>query len=506
VGFSLKIIQGPEKGRVFKFDRIQITIGRTVDNDVVLPDPGISRQHLSIRDKGGAYIVKDLGSSNGTQLNGQKIVEEVLKPGDQIRAGGALILFEGPIAESKAARPASPGRGKREEKPAGRERPAVADRRPREAAQPAGQAKVRVGRGAAATGGRPAPAEAAGKPLVRSAGMRQRAAEAAPAAEPEQAAEPATGRGRGAGPGRKGKAGPLGKLKDRFLGLPKKTRMLLLACLGLLVILGLVAGMRGGQKLVQAASWFDEEVFSPADWAAEEAAPYFGLGPGIDYRCLYSANFQFKYGSGRATMIYFVSNIGSKDEVIIRLNGVDIGNAPVTLDGISDAITFNLPRKHLQENQINNLQFIHRINRTNPDEQKAWGVSVYSIEEQPLPQPDKRRAQEAFENAKETLKNKDVSPSNLYRAMAKFQEARDYLELFPENSRPDFYHEAVEDIRKAEEELNKRFRDLMFKAQQLEEFGKLKDAREAYRQLMLTFPNQDDWRHQEAKNAYAQFE
>ena len=101
MGFILRILEGPEKGREFSFDRIQVTIGRTVDNDVVLPDPGISRQHLSIRDKGGAYIVRDLGSSNGTQLNGNKITEEVLRSGDVITAGDAQIRFESNLAAAK---------------------------------------------------------------------------------------------------------------------------------------------------------------------------------------------------------------------------------------------------------------------------------------------------------------------------------------------------------------------------------------------------------------------
>jgi pSer/pThr/pTyr-binding forkhead associated (FHA) protein len=87
VGYTLRILEGPDRGKSFFFDRIEITVGRTMENDLVLPDPGISRQHMSIRDKGGAYTLKDLGSSNGTKLNGRKVRAEVLRPGDVITLG-----------------------------------------------------------------------------------------------------------------------------------------------------------------------------------------------------------------------------------------------------------------------------------------------------------------------------------------------------------------------------------------------------------------------------------
>ncbi|MBW1870724.1 MAG: FHA domain-containing protein, partial [Deltaproteobacteria bacterium] len=106
MGFSLKILEGPDSGKVYSFDRVEITIGRTMDNDVVIPDPGISRQHMSIRDKGGAYIVKDLGSSNGTKLNGKKVGEEVLRPGDVIMMGTVQVRFEGPNESSNKKKPA----------------------------------------------------------------------------------------------------------------------------------------------------------------------------------------------------------------------------------------------------------------------------------------------------------------------------------------------------------------------------------------------------------------
>jgi len=513
VGFSLKILQGPEQGRTFQFDRIQITVGRTVDNDVVLPDPGISRQHLSIRDKGGAYIVKDLNSSNGTLLNGQRITEEVLKPGDQIKAGGALILFEGPVGAEKAERPA-----RKESRPAPR---GAAKGREASPAAPkergGGQVKVRVGRGAEARGARPPEPElpaakpAAGKAVVRSAGIRKKTPEpepAAPAAE-EKKGGGARGRpGAGGRPGKrpKGLSGLIMRGKERFLALPKRMRIIVLTCVGVFVLLGLIAILRGGQQVVQSVSWYDEEIFEPGEMISEEEYAWYGLGPDVTYNCLYSANFGFKYASGRATLVYYAAGVSTKTEVALVLNKVEFAYAPVTLDGISDALVVTLPRKHLLENQMNTLQFINKNNQADPDAQDPWSVSVAPIDEQPLPQPDRKKAEEAFNHAKELYKLKDVSPANTYQALLSYQQARDLLELFPDDKRPDFYQEATDDIRRAEEELARKYKDMTFRAQQLEEFGRLKEAQEMFRQCMLTFPNQSDWRHQECKGAFDQFE
>lgn len=71
------------------------TLGRSRQCDVVLDDPNVSRQHAEIRPRGGSWVLSDLGSTNGSSLNGRRIAgPEVLKPGDQIEIGTSLISFE----------------------------------------------------------------------------------------------------------------------------------------------------------------------------------------------------------------------------------------------------------------------------------------------------------------------------------------------------------------------------------------------------------------------------
>ncbi len=72
-----------------------VTIGRSRQCDVTLDDPNISRSHAEVRPRGGSWVLTDLGSTNGSRLNGRRIDgSEVLKPGDEIELGTSRIRFE----------------------------------------------------------------------------------------------------------------------------------------------------------------------------------------------------------------------------------------------------------------------------------------------------------------------------------------------------------------------------------------------------------------------------
>jgi FHA domain-containing protein len=72
-----------------------VTLGRSRQCDVVVDDPNVSRQHAEIRPRGGSWVLSDLGSTNGSCLNGRRIDgPEVVKPGDEIELGTSVIRFE----------------------------------------------------------------------------------------------------------------------------------------------------------------------------------------------------------------------------------------------------------------------------------------------------------------------------------------------------------------------------------------------------------------------------
>ncbi len=71
----------------------ELTIGRSSEADIVIRDDKVSRIHSSIILWAGDYVIKDIGSRNGTLVNGKTIDVAVLKPGDSIKVGPRTIDF-----------------------------------------------------------------------------------------------------------------------------------------------------------------------------------------------------------------------------------------------------------------------------------------------------------------------------------------------------------------------------------------------------------------------------
>ena len=71
-----------------------IGVGRATDNDLILDDPEVSRHHCQLKLQHGAYSFADLGSRNGSWVNGQPVNEIALGPGDVIRIGSTEIEFQ----------------------------------------------------------------------------------------------------------------------------------------------------------------------------------------------------------------------------------------------------------------------------------------------------------------------------------------------------------------------------------------------------------------------------
>ena len=72
----------------------RVVIGRSRDCDIVIDDPNISRRHAELRRQGSGWLVADLGSTNGVKVNGRRVNEQGLQPGDEITLGLARLTFE----------------------------------------------------------------------------------------------------------------------------------------------------------------------------------------------------------------------------------------------------------------------------------------------------------------------------------------------------------------------------------------------------------------------------
>jgi len=94
-GLRLRVQAGPPgtAGREFTVDRPALTIGRRPDQDIVIEDPSVSRAHARIEISGGRPSVVDLGSTNGTLVNGRRAGAEPLplRPGDRLQVGAVLL-------------------------------------------------------------------------------------------------------------------------------------------------------------------------------------------------------------------------------------------------------------------------------------------------------------------------------------------------------------------------------------------------------------------------------
>ena len=92
--YQLVMRSGPTPGATFSLEGDQLVIGRDSSSAIAINDAEISRKHARLNFQGGKYVIEDLGSTNGTFVNGQRLVSAVvLKSGDVISLGEQIVLM-----------------------------------------------------------------------------------------------------------------------------------------------------------------------------------------------------------------------------------------------------------------------------------------------------------------------------------------------------------------------------------------------------------------------------
>lgn len=105
---KLVLLSAGLAGRTHELTVEKTTVGRLEDNLIQIPEPSVSSHHCEVLLRGGEVVVRDLNSTNGTYIDGEKITEKVLKPGQVLRLGQIEMRLETGAPGAPGAAPAPP--------------------------------------------------------------------------------------------------------------------------------------------------------------------------------------------------------------------------------------------------------------------------------------------------------------------------------------------------------------------------------------------------------------
>ena len=95
-GGSIRVLRGFYEGLEMPVDRDWVVIGRGRGADIVIAEPTMSRAHAAIGYDGVHFFVQDLGSTNGTRVNGSREQKAVLRNGDEVQLGKLALAVSLP--------------------------------------------------------------------------------------------------------------------------------------------------------------------------------------------------------------------------------------------------------------------------------------------------------------------------------------------------------------------------------------------------------------------------
>ncbi len=520
MGFQLVIAEGKESGREFAFDQLEVVIGRTSECDVILYEAGVSRRHARIFADGPAFFIEDLGSSNGTKVNGAAVKKHELREGDAIGLGPVLFNFKpvelepaatsgsddaeagnhtrvisvaelqksrnrGVVAMPKGASEqdlqAITGRGTSQLpaiKPARPSATAGVVKRPR--AAPLAELDEELPEGVSIAGG--------GRPAMSRASGERRAEGALSAAD----------RARLKRQGTRGEA-TLWWL-DASTG--KRAMVILTAAV-------LVLGPTGG--LVYAL-WPEQKakLVEPTALRTEAIEYSFGLGEGVTFERADEKSFDFEVNSPvqvMAVLHYQSKDIGSKDEVSITVNGTEVGWLPPdTLDSNERTYELLVPTQLIKRNEVNTFTF---DNVRNPPEADKWRIWNVWVETAVLPEKDEQGltadAQDKFRKGLQKWDQRDIGAVNRWDAYRYFREAWLTMEAMPPGRRPPIYLLARERMREARIELDLKCRNILLEARTAYSLNQYDKALAALRHVEEYFPSKNHPCQARAENDRARY-
>jgi pSer/pThr/pTyr-binding forkhead associated (FHA) protein len=161
--FQLVMRTGPNTGAVFELNKSEIYVGREVNNDVVVNEAEVSRKHARLVMQAGSYVLEDLGSTNGTYVNGQRLMgPHVLRPGELIMFGENVSLAFEAGYDPDATMVATPSQVETAAAPPPRQEAYVPPAQPQAVSQPPPQPAYSEQAPPSPAGAAPAPAQQQG--------------------------------------------------------------------------------------------------------------------------------------------------------------------------------------------------------------------------------------------------------------------------------------------------------------------------------------------------------
>ena len=103
---TLVVLEGPESGRRVRLDGAALSIGKDPASGLCLPDAAVSRNHCMVEKRHEGYLIRDLGSTNGTFVDGTRVREAYLRPGSRLQVGNVVLLFQ-PVYQADEVPPST---------------------------------------------------------------------------------------------------------------------------------------------------------------------------------------------------------------------------------------------------------------------------------------------------------------------------------------------------------------------------------------------------------------
>jgi pSer/pThr/pTyr-binding forkhead associated (FHA) protein len=541
MGFQLKIAEGKDAGKEFEFDQDSVMIGRTPECDVVLYDAGVSRKHCRIFNEGSDFLIEDMGSSNGTKVNGAPISrKQALATGDKLTLGPVVFVFEAveeqasdpstdagfplpepggdanstrivsvdkvkPRAKNKgeALKPegmeADPENLDKIQRSATRALPAVRPNRPPTGNLPrTSGASAAVPRASGPSGAieRAAPSSPAPRRMSGNSGAVERAAPAK--AGGLSAAERARIK--------RESPGGIAQLKLFWLQASAGVRSAIMAGFGVLA-LGVVAGAYY-YVISQDIGLGPRRGPEPMELSNKAIPDSFGLGEGVTWPKADLKNFTWEYTAAtRAVVIlHFQAQGISQGEVVVTVNGVDVGQVPAdTLASRDRSLEIMIPPNLLKKGEVNRIVFDNTKNPPGEDEWRIWNVRVEKALLPDLPTDELvAKAREAYSRGRLNFERINVGARNRYEAWKSFRESWLLLEAHPE-PKPDLYFEARDRMKEAQQELDKTCAKLLLETEGYYNQRNFRYARDTLDHIREYFPEYDQPCATHAENKRAEY-